>query len=505
MNTSRNRTESSLNTSIKITTIYGKAGTGKSTYLAKLINTCHKSSKDFIVLTSTHSSLNTIYSICKSTNQLIPRNNFKTIYSYFRIDYENNTLKGTIADLPEFIFIDEFSLINKLIFKLILNHIKYKIKSPTYEYNKLYLTIAGDVLQLNSIYNEKQFISFSKIRKYMKFDTIDSVNVLEHLHLSIFGMKTIMNSNIKRLMNNYRSASNVMEVLRNIYNKNVDYEYKFINNLGIVNKAINGYVFLSSKYSILQDIYDRIAKYWKSNGIKISCKDIDNSDNNNDNDNDDCDDVNDINNNYDKNDVNDINDNIDKNKYDYNDINNKHNKNSNKIITLDSSKLIEIEQKVNSNYGFKQLYLYEDMKIIATKTSKTKNTNNEPTYYNGEELVFTGEIECDMLKCINSNNDEVYITKECENNESYYPIMPANLLTIHKSQGKSLDKVCVCIDELFDMSMLYTAITRCRNDLIFYSKNINKVGELMKNAFVDDVNKLECVVNKMCEKRLSKT
>ena len=44
--------------SIKV--IYGKAGTGKTTYLAKLISDAIKNNKSFYVLSYTHSAVNLV-------------------------------------------------------------------------------------------------------------------------------------------------------------------------------------------------------------------------------------------------------------------------------------------------------------------------------------------------------------------------------------------------------------------------------------------------------------
>ena len=80
---------------MNITTIYGKAGSGKSTRLAALI----RESKDYIVLAPTNAAVENIYHIvCEGSTKEIKRDRFRTLYSFFRIDYENDTVFGIMED-----------------------------------------------------------------------------------------------------------------------------------------------------------------------------------------------------------------------------------------------------------------------------------------------------------------------------------------------------------------------------------------------------------------------
>lgn len=397
---------------MNISIIYGKAGTGKSTYLASLIRKC----TDYVVLTATHASLENIYQI---TN--IPdHSKFKTIYSFFRIDYRNNTLLGAKM-IPKNIFIDEFSLIDKYLFKKIIND----IASKTFEVN---VVLCGDALQLNAIYQDKQYISFSKMRKINSIVDMNlSPNVLEHFHLSIFGMKVMSSAVKKMLTKNLRSDNIIGDTLTAIYKRDESFDYKFVSEMEVINCLMNNYVFLSSKYEILQHIYDRLAERWNDK--------------------------------------------------------------------------LTIEQHISFRVGLKRLYLYPGQSIILTITSEEKH-DGVPIYYNGEMVTFTGNVECKSLKCLNSNNEIIYIKQEketdTEKGEYYFPVIPANLTTIHKSQGRSIDSVIVCIDDLFDMSMLYTAVTRCRKNLKFYTKDVNRKKKLFDSAYIDDFKQLNYLMNKWC-------
>ena len=70
---------------MKLVVLYGKAGCGKTTKMVELIKTC----KHYVVLAPTNSAVENIYKL----SGIEKRKKFKTIYSYFRIDYENNNDK----------------------------------------------------------------------------------------------------------------------------------------------------------------------------------------------------------------------------------------------------------------------------------------------------------------------------------------------------------------------------------------------------------------------------
>ena len=373
------------NKHIEIVTIYGKAGCGKTTNLSKII--CNDTS-EYVVLAPTNSAVETIYKTCIE-NKHLERKYFKTIYSFFRIDYNNDVVLGAIEmETKQYI---SFNKMNK--------------------WNEIYQKILTEATNVN----EKLI--------YPK--------VLEHLHLNIFGMKIIQQGTLINLTINKRSNDNIKNILMNIYNKNKEYQYDFIPFFDIPNYIINSnYVFIASKYSILQKVYDYIYEnFWSKSKIQ-----------------------------------NDI---------------------------------INIEQHISFSSGFKNLYLYPGMKIIACSTDANKR------YINGEELTFTGNFECGKMKCLNEEKKEyVFIEKvkevEKTNGNLYYPICPSFLMTIHKSQGKTINNIIVCIDDMFDMSMMYTAITRAKDNLVFFSKvndNNERRNLLIKNAYVEEFKQLNLICN----------
>lgn len=70
------------------------------------------------------------------------------------------------------------------------------------------------------------------------------------------------------------------------------------------------------------------------------------------------------------------------------------------------------------------------------------------------------------------------------NLEEKQDIIPLNFITIHKAQGLEFDNVVVVLDDLFDVSMLYTMITRAKKDVKFFivSPNKEKVFDEIKTS-----------------------
>lgn len=354
-----------------IITIYGPAGTGKTQYLSSIIREIFQLKKTFVICTPTHSSLENI----RKRLPDIPMNYFKTIYSYFRINYENDDVVGPIRDV-EYIFIDEFGLIKKSLFKKIIN-----------KANDAKIYISGDVIQLNPIYLEKRFISLDRLQR-------DYANVLgyiiEHDYNNVFSTKLIKNSNKILLTNNLRSNDNVLNVIREIFYSDTKFSFPLVN-FNIINLLLNGYVFISSKYEYLNKMYETFIPYIE-----------------------------------------------------------------NKII-------------IKTTHPFK--------KICFTVGSKYIVSCNYLNLHNGDEI-----------ECISAKIDEIKFKindEEIDYDKDMF-LLPKNFITAHKSQGLTIDNVIICLDELFDISMLYTMITRAKNDIKFFTfttidENVYEKINMFKN------------------------
>jgi hypothetical protein len=82
---------------------------------------------------------------------------------------------------------------------------------------------------------------------------------------------------------------------------------------------------------------------------------------------------------------------------------------------------------------------------------------------NGDEYIFEDYVNKSLVLSRDDNKIFVDMINGC------YPILPANVITYHKAQGKSYDNVILCVDNLFDFTMLYTGLSRARNNILLFT------------------------------------
>lgn len=155
--------------------------------------------------------------------------------------------------------------------------------------------------------------------------------------------------------------------------------------------------------------------------------------------------------------------------------------------------ITNVQQKVPwKTSGYKQLHLTPNMSLTLC------NTDEKKTYFNGETVQLTKITPCG-LQCKRQNNTDVII-ESVDSKDIFFPVTPSNLLTIHKSQGKGFESVIVCIDDLFHLTMLYTAITRAKTNVVFYTKESDKVKQLFESACIDEFNQLQEYISNVTSK-----
>lgn len=144
----------------------------------------------------------------------------------------------------------------------------------------------------------------------------------------------------------------------------------------------------------------------------------------------------------------------------------------NKDYTVISSKykyLKLIYQLVNHFDGFTQLFntrigminIIVGMKLVLI-------TNIDDEYLNGDlvQVIQTNYKDNKVIvKHYNDTITETAIEIDTLN------VLPYNYITCHKAQGKSIDNVILVLDNMFEITMLYTAITRARYDVKFICFN----------------------------------
>ena len=452
---------------MKITVINGDAGTGKTYTLVKYIKNVYDKAKKFIVLSFTHSAINNVYNtFCKRYPETkINKSYFETIHKFFKINIITNKPNLFMTSDYDYIFIDEYSLISTTLFKTIYEIMRYKTDR---------LILCGDYKQLRTIDYKKE-ISYDKLRDYIKVlgEDID-INGIQHFDNSILSLDEVQKNitNVLTLEDNKRfdnkikqivnilcfseifhtrllnssedlTPNNSCENIQQIINSNQklakvnqslpNYDNLFISLSTLIDMINNkGYVFIASRYSYLQTIHDTITKARFDNDI------------------------------------------------------------------------ITIKQfGIPSDYGLECLHLKRGQKVIITETLEY----GDEIITNGDSFIFEDFSNNIITLYDEENNKYIFlqpVIKSCENNlivnsknlnikgigkikindnfyYSYFPILPDNIITFHKSQGKTIDKVIVCVDSLFDFTMLYTGITRAKEDILLFTFGNKK--EIKNNSY----------------------
>ena len=232
---------------IRITAIQGIAGTAKTTTLAKIIAKLPKDI-NFIALAYTHHAVKNLLSKVKQYSPYINSNKFKTIHSYFRIDFKNDFFMGSNKNDNKYIFIDEFSMIDKELFKRIIYDSKL--------HNVKEIFLAGDFLQLATIGSLKDFINISTLKKILKNDNnininINSIEPLRHFDSSCL---TLANRIVEKTVQ-YRNTNNhfLDNFMNNTFNEHLE-DMPYVNFDECIKLLQNNYTLIASTYKTL-DIF----------------------------------------------------------------------------------------------------------------------------------------------------------------------------------------------------------------------------------------------------------
>lgn len=414
----------------------GLAGSGKSTAIAEYIAntwTLRGLFTELRVLAPTHNAVENIREKVlrefrrknnKREKENIDRdiakfnNSFKTVHSFYRINWKTNEMLGLSDKDKEVgvIIIDEFSLINREIFDKILKCTPLDVD----------LILIGDPLQLNSVYltNSPYYnISFNDLEAIdvainflgKENKECNKVSLYKHIHQStFFNYVNYSNRNLlKYYRENKRHNEKIYSVLSSL--KNLDkieaidelMENKHIEIVPKLNtnKLINkGFSVIGATYGILQGVYDNYMLQFQGLPSYV------------------C-----------------------------------------------------INQNVDDISGFKQLHLYEGCPIRFTET------NSDKGWYNGQRGKILRITQSSVFCTCELNGEECDYIVDFEHGR--YPFGPENIFTIHKAQGYTIDNVLICIDNMFELTMMYTAITRAANAIAFYTNHRN----IEKRVFIERI------------------
>ena len=154
------------------------------------------------------------------------------------------------------------------------------------------------------------------------------------------------------------------------------------------------------------------------------------------------------------------------------------------VISSKYSTLKEVYAKTKHNgiYLLNTLLGYVSCKI-GDKMILTESVNKD--FVNGDIVEI---ISNNTIRSVNCEEPKTYTF----GNMKCLPLLPYNYLTIHKSQGLGFDKVIVVLDNLFEITMLYTAMTRAKVDLKFILLNPEELDRL--KIYTSAFNKLERLI-----------
>lgn len=132
--------------------------------------------------------------------------------------------------------------------------------------------------------------------------------------------------------------------------------------------------------------------------------------------------------------------------------------------------IININELYNYKDYVKLASRYKYLKTLYSVSNIMKDNEKCVNCKIGEIFIKNGDILVanENIEDMELVNGEEYIIENVDDELLMFNIkkfLPYNYLTIHKSQGKTLDKIVVCIDDLFEISMFYTALTRAKTDI----------------------------------------
>ena len=143
-----------------------------------------------------------------------------------------------------------------------------------------------------------------------------------------------------------------------------------------------------------------------------------------------------------------------------------------------SSKYVYLEQLYSMLNIQKQFELNTEIgKISYNNNDKLLLTTNLNEHFSNGDTVIIRQESNEIVKII-KNEFETESAYTFEVGMKKYPLLPPNMLTIHKSQGLTLNKIIVILDDLFEITMLYTAITRASKNvkfIVFNKQNLKKL------------------------------
>ena len=159
----------------------------------------------------------------------------------------------------------------------------------------------------------------------------------------------------------------------------------------------------------------------------------------------------------------------------------------------------EMEELFSKRKYDYNLRLFTGCKVIFTE--------NSDQFKNGTRGTFNG-VDNGLLNITihdpHYGDRNISVAKNTIKNDrgepcyTQYPILLAYALTVHKSQGMSIENVCVLIDTFFEVGQFYVAVSRCSDESHLYIKHnystpliTTSIDALMKCPFMQKYRKAD--------------
>lgn len=400
---------------MKIKFIIGQAGTAKTTNLMKIAFQLFTQRKSFICLAYTHSAVHNMIEKFKK-NSLNTKFEDSVINRFFK------TIHSYLGIIPtETGYCFQNSNFEPHDYILVDEFSLIDLDTLNYLLDKLKsckdinLIFAGDILQLNPV-NTNPIISYELFKKIdIKTDISSAILVGKHLSNNIYSNQIYTTSNKLILTKNFRFGTNVMNILDKAIKNDYGTIYRY--NDQMIKKFINdGYVVISSKYKNLQKIYS----YTQNIKTDLSNSTI-----------------------------------------------------LSRIGEINIDKKMILTKNINKNFTngqVVQVYLTDKDDEIKIKNDQYEVIIKKSDPRSDNTLDYSEETE-DKKMFKN--------TKSKINNSKSFPLLPLNFYSIFKAQGKSFDNVIIVLDDLFEITMLYTGITRAKNNVVF--THIHKLDDILED------------------------
>lgn len=400
---------------MKIKFIIGQAGTAKTTNLMKIAFQLFTQRKSFICLAYTHSAVHNMIEKFKK-NSLNTKFEDSVINRFFK------TIHSYLGIIPtETGYCFQNSNFEPHDYILVDEFSLIDLDTLNYLLDKLKpckninLIFAGDILQLNPV-NTNPIISYELFKKIdIKTDISSAILVGKHLSNNIYSNQIYTTSNKLILTKNFRFGTNVMNILDKAIKNDYGTIYRY--NDQMIKKFINDdYVVISSKYKNLQKIYS----YTQNIKSDLSNSTI-----------------------------------------------------LSRIGEINIDKKMILTKNINKNFTngqVVQVYLTDKDDEIKIKNDQYEVIIKKSDPRSDNTLDYSEETE-DKKMFKN--------TKSKINNSKSFPLLPLNFCSIFKAQGKSFDNVIIVLDDLFEITMLYTGITRAKNNVVF--THIHKLDDILED------------------------